>query len=977
MISILYVDDDSGLLHLGKRYLEQTGEFTVHIAESADAALKILQTSSYDAVISDYKMPGMDGIEFLKRLRSSGDSTPFIIFTGKGREEVVIEAFNNGADFYLQKGGDPQSQFAELIHMIETAVTHHHEKSALEESESKYRDFFRTSRDPVFITALGGEIVDVNASFIEMTGYDSREELLQVNVAELYENPDERRTHIQTIIEQDYTKDYPINVRRKDGSVISTLVTSVSRKDADGNIVGFQGTIRDITEKKRAEEALRESEDRYRSLAEASPDQIFIIGEDDTLQYVNSVALQLFRLPMDQVIGKRRTDLFPPDIAREQGVLLRRVFETGEPLRQEEIIRFGHVELWIDSSFVPLKDKAGRVTAVLGIARDITDRKNTEIALKESEERFRELFSNMSSGVAVYRAVDDGADFIFQDMNRAAETIDHVRKEEIIGKSILKVFPGVKEFGLFEVFQRVSRSGISESHPVSIYQDNRISGWRENFVYKLPSGEIVAIYEDVTEKKQAEEAIRAAREWLGIALRAAHAGTWDWDILTGTLTWSPEFFDLFGFSHEVTPSFELWLAALHPDDREPAMAKINQSVRDHSPLWNEFRIILSGDKMRWIGAGGSTTYNEAGEPLRMSGICMDITKRRMAEEALRESEERFRNVFDWSNDAIMIHTPSTTVSAGRFIEVNRMACQLLGYSREELLKMGPPDIVPRDRHPQLADIMQQAETKDIFLFETMFRRKDGSTFPVESNAHLVNYGGERIWISHIRDITERKRAEEVLTQTNKKLNLLSSITRHDILNGIAVLEGFLELAGEEVQSPGMQEYITHMDAAVQTIRHQIEFTKEYQEIGVKVATWQNVRETVKTAGRVFKVENVNLTITCENIEIFADPLLRKVFHNLFDNAYRYAPPFTTISVTCNETEEGLAIVFADDGAGLTEDIRKDLFERGVGKHTGLGLFLSREILAITGISITENGEPGKGARFEMTVPKGMYRVSDT
>jgi PAS domain S-box len=268
MISILYVDDESGLLHLCKRYLEQTGGFTVDIAESAQAALEKIQTTSYDAIVSDYMMPGMDGIELLKVLRSSGDNTPFLIFTGKGREEVVIEAFNNGADFYLQKGGEPKAQFAELIHMIETAVTHHHERYALEESEKKYRDFFRTSRDAVFITSLTGEIVDVNTPFIKMFGYDSREELMSVNVAELYENPDDRRTHIRTIIEKGYTKEYQVNLRKKDGTLLSTLVTSVPRKDADGNVLGFQGTIRDITEKKRAEEALQESEDKFRSLFE-------------------------------------------------------------------------------------------------------------------------------------------------------------------------------------------------------------------------------------------------------------------------------------------------------------------------------------------------------------------------------------------------------------------------------------------------------------------------------------------------------------------------------------------------------------------------------------------------------------------------------------------------------------------------------------------------------------------------------------
>ncbi|WP_281034219.1 sensor histidine kinase [Methanoplanus limicola] len=210
---------------------------------------------------------------------------------------------------------------------------------------------------------------------------------------------------------------------------------------------------------------------------------------------------------------------------------------------------------------------------------------------------------------------------------------------------------------------------------------------------------------------------------------------------------------------------------------------------------------------------------------------------------------------------------------------------------------------------------------------------------------------------------------------NSKLNLLSSITRHDILNGITVLLGYIELASEEPLNPEIKEYLKILNETTNTIQHQIEFTKEYQEIGVNAAVWQNVTNVVVKAGSAFKQDEVTLKTACNDVEIFADPLLLKVFYNLYDNAFRYAAPFTTITLSCYETEEGLYVVFSDDGAGIPADERKNLFKRGFGKHTGLGLFLSREILSITGITITENGEPGKGARFEMTVPKGAYRFT--
>ncbi|MEA1984440.1 MAG: ATP-binding protein [Euryarchaeota archaeon] len=148
------------------------------------------------------------------------------------------------------------------------------------------------------------------------------------------------------------------------------------------------------------------------------------------------------------------------------------------------------------------------------LENEIDERKLAVEELKLSERRFRRLFENMNSGVAVYTAVDDGMDFIFRDINRASEQIDNISRGEVVGKKVTEMYPGVRDFGLFDVFQRVWKTGKSEHYPISLYKDEKITGWRENYVYKLPSGEIVAIYDDVTERKQAEDIIlQAKNEW--------------------------------------------------------------------------------------------------------------------------------------------------------------------------------------------------------------------------------------------------------------------------------------------------------------------------------------------------------------------------------------------------------------------------------------------------------------------------------
>jgi DNA-binding response OmpR family regulator len=176
-ISVIYVDDEPSLLEIGRLFLQKSGTFTVTTAESADEAIQTLKKQSFDAIISDYQMPGMDGIAFLKYLRKAGDTTPFIIFTGKGREDVVIEALNEGADFYLQKGGDPKSQFAELSNKVRYAVTRRQGEERLIESEERYRSLFNQSMEGIYLHDLEGRILDVNMMACMQSGY-SREEWL-------------------------------------------------------------------------------------------------------------------------------------------------------------------------------------------------------------------------------------------------------------------------------------------------------------------------------------------------------------------------------------------------------------------------------------------------------------------------------------------------------------------------------------------------------------------------------------------------------------------------------------------------------------------------------------------------------------------------------------------------------------------------------------------------------------------------------
>jgi len=224
-------------------------------------------------------------------------------------------------------------------------------------------------------------------------------------------------------------------------------------------------------------------------------------------------------------------------------------------------------------------------------------------------------------------------------------------------------------------------------------------------------------------------------------------------------------------------------------------------------------------------------------------------------------------------------------------------------------------------------------------------------------------------------VRELRQATDALQVANKKLNLLSSITRHDIRNQLMALKTYIELSGEFVDKPEqLAEYFKKEEMIADTLERQINFTSDYEDMGVNSPAWQNVDVIVNKAANGHPLNEIRIETSCYDREIFADPLLEKVFYNLIDNALRYGgQKMTVIRTSSQDSEKGLVISVEDDGVGISDDDKRHLFERGFGKNTGLGLFLSREILAITGISIEEIGTPGTGARFEMTVPKGNYR----
>jgi PAS domain S-box-containing protein len=342
--------------------------------------------------------------------------------------------------------------------------------------------------------------------------------------------------------------------------------------------------------------------------------------------------------------------------------------------------------------------------------------------------------------------------------------------------------------------------------------------------------------------------------------------------------------------------------------------------------------------------------------------------RREMEHTIAESEKMYRDLFENLGDAVFIHRPG-----GRFFAVNKEACESLGYTREELLTMGPDDIdspePPSMVHHRTSELMRHGEVK----FEVVHVKKDGTRFPVEIKLRSFEHMGGPAIIATVRDITERKRAEEALMHANSKLGLLGAITRHDISNKLVAIYGYLEILKQNDDASLRSKYVQKAMEAASIIAEQVSFAGDYQKAGTKEPVWVDVAAAVERVSTGFEALTVATAPALRGLEILADPMLEKVFWNLMDNAQRHGDGATKMMFSAERRGSSLVMVVEDDGVGILDEEKERIFEAGYGRHTGMGLFLIKEIRGITGITILENGGPGHGARFEIAVPQGRYR----
>lgn len=1392
MISFLYVDDEETLLEITKIYMERTGGFAVDTCTSAEDAIEKLTKTHYDAVVSDYQMPEMDGLEFLKYLRKIYPSLPFILFTGKGREEVAIEALNSGADFYLQKGGEPRSQFAELAHKIQQAVKRNQAETALLMSEEHFRRVFDNAPVGIFHSTPDGQLLDVNPVFARMFGYSSPDEMVaEVNKTGMgqihYLSPERREAIVREVMAEKTWRTFDNPFRKIDGGEFQSILSLRSYANPNSGNTELEGFVVDVTESRSAEARIRASERRFRNLFDAAGDSMLVLDYDTgAILDANPAATCLFSLSREEFRNLNHQDLyadgdgesesgptqcpglpqvrhyrkkdgvvFPAEItsshypqkdrtisiicirditerkkAEERVIAAQRLYavlsqinqsivhlrdleklladichisiefgkfrmvwvgfldhETGtirpvahdgyeegylsevtilaaddplgndptgralrfgindtcndiaadprmKPWRKEALMRgfrscaafpirlhdqvvgaitlfSGEPEFFTETEIQLLDEIAMDVSFALDMLDEQARRTRAEKALAGSEERVKFLaqvfelssqpfavgYPDFSIGVVnpafcellgytepelhsltwtgitppefheheaevirelnrtgipqryekefirkdgsrvpiemfTHRVLDLGGnpayhyafitditerrraeDIIRAERDLAQRYLDIAgvmlavmdqngimtlinrkgceilgyREEEILGTVWVDNFvPEPAREEVRDVLSQIltGKAALFEYHENTVLTkkgEERILAFH-NTLLRGQSGDITGILfsgQDITAQRAAETALRGSEE----RFRNLIQNSSDMIRIIGTdrriMYSSPSTLRITGYDPKDVTARD-FLDFVHPDDRQrvgEAFGEVVGRINRGTPT--EYRIRHAGGHDIFVE---SVAINQTETP-GINGIVTttrDITGRKTAEQRLRESEVRYRTVFESSTDAILLMGDGC-------LDCNPEAERLLLASRSEILGHRLEDFSPpsqpdgRDSHEALSGQINAAEAGQSQLFSWVCRRADDSMVETEVSLRSIRFSGEQRMLVTIHDvsglnraamqirrlasfpglnpdpvievspgkeitfanpatytilrnlnmpenpaaflpddfddiavqlkgvppenlyrevsvgdhlfgetiayatdfgtiriyahdITERVRITSAFEQANRKLNLLSSITRHDIKNKLTGVLGYMELSLGATQDPALIEYLKRAETSANAILQQISFTKEYENLGVRSPSWLEISSVIDEVKPQVDLGNIDVVDETGGLEIYADPMFPKVIFNLMDNSLQHGKRTRRISLSVLPGPEQCLLVYEDDGVGIPAGDKEKIFGRVARASPGIGLFLSREILGITGITIIENGTPGNGARFEISVPRGKFHM---
>jgi PAS domain S-box-containing protein len=517
-------------------------------------------------------------------------------------------------------------------------------KHELRENQKRYKLLSDTASEGILIHHQG-QVIDVNLAFEELFGYKLGD-LKHQHIVEFFVAP-EFRDLTYHYVKTEYSKPYEVMAISKQGLKIPVEI--------EGNNMQYMGKnvrivlIRDLTERKRSERELRASEAKFKSVFEYANIGVAIADINGIAVDMNDEFLRMVGLFKNDLLGLKYESITHPDDREKEERFLRRMI-TGEIDNcrfEKRYIKNTTEIIWADLAIAARRDEKGNVDFFIGMVMDITNWKKSEITLKESEQRFRDLYQTIKSGVAIYRVVnqgDQGSDYIIQDINQAALKMLQRNLKDTIGLTLVDIRPSIDSYGLVPLLKQVWLSGEPGYFPAKLYEDDIFSNWYEFQVYRLPNNEIVLVYEDVTEQKTSAKQIIASQTRLQLAVKSGGIGTWELDLESNQLIWDDKMFELYETSKtDFNGYIDAWSTSLEQKELDRVSKELTLAIEGKKDFDTEFTIHTASGKKKTIKAFALITSEGDTGHKRMIGINYDITQSKEDERQLQLKNEEIES----------------------------------------------------------------------------------------------------------------------------------------------------------------------------------------------------------------------------------------------------------------------------------------------------------------------------------------------
>ena len=770
-IKVLSFEDSPQDLLLLEHALEQDAfnHFKLTHVERLQDGLKVLKRRKFDAILLDLDLPDSHGLATFEQVLQQSNETPIVICSGNIDESDAVTAVRNGAQDYLVKG---MAGFAFAPRTIRYAIERRKLAQTVQESEARYHSLFDHGMDAILLGHPQGEILAANSSACQLFGY-SEAELRRIGRQGLMEASDPCWQSALAEREQTGFFHGELTFKRRDGSTFVGEISSNIFADKDG-LPTTSILIRDTTERKQAEAGLRLHGEVMANMSEGV---VLIRAADLSITYTNPKFDAMFGYDAGELVGEKiwilnaPTQHDPVGVAREIENTLK---ETGVWNGEVQNIRKNGEKFWCSANISRLDHPQYGMVWVT-VQTDITERKQAEEKLRESEARFAKAFTASPFGTVLL----DLPGQKICDINPAGLEIWGFTREEVLGKTTLELNLAVNPQQRSEKQAETARMGkLSNVETRMRRKDGEIRDLILSAVTIEVNGlpYLLTLFIDITERVRADEKLRESEERLELVMEGSQLGYWDWDIETGVVHRNARWAEMLGYTlEELQLNVKQWTDLHHPDDKAAAWKSIQDHLEGKTPAHRvEYRMRTKDGQYIWILDQARVVKRDPqGKPLRMSGTHTDITERKLAEEKL----ERARKMLA---DAQMI------AHLGSFEYV--AATQTTAWSEEEyhiygLDPAGPsPEyevMLQKCIHPDDAALLHETFTKamqsnSIYELEHRIVRPDGSMRWVYALAHPnINEQGELIgYVGTTLDITERKLAEEKLADSERRFRSL-------------------------------------------------------------------------------------------------------------------------------------------------------------------------------------------------------------